>query len=283
VVGEPAEPWVKDLDYDTLERLDKSFVTEEFINRESDIIYKINFKGEEIFIYLLIEFQSSVDRFMALRILRYITEFYDYLVYSKKFKKLPPVFPVLLYNGEKKWKAPVEFSNLVDKTIPDVYIPTFRYYKIAENEFSKEDLLGIKNILSAVFYLENSDISEISGEIKNIIKLIEKERPEEIRLFRKWIKNFFYGNDEISDEIQNGIKEIEEVKDMLSTSLKKRDKMQFQQGVQQGHEKGIQEGIQKGIEKKAADTAKALLKENMSTNKIAEITGLSVDEIKKLK
>jgi len=287
VVGEPAEPWVKDLDYDTLERLDKSFVTEEFINRESDIIYKINFKGEEIFIYLLIEFQSSVDRFMALRILRYITEFYDYLVYSKKFKKLPPVFPVLLYNGEKKWKAPVEFSNLVDKTIPDVYIPTFRYYKIAENEFSKEDLLGIKNILSAVFYLENSDISEISGEIKNIIKLIEKERPEEIRLFRKWIKNFFYGNDEISDEIQNGIKEIEEVKDMLSTSLKKRDKMQFRQGHQEGLEKGIQEGIQKGIqkgiEKKAADTAKALLKESMSTNKIAEITGLSVDEIKKLK
>ena len=283
MVGEPAEPWVKDLDYDTLERLDKSFVTEEFINRESDIIYKINFKGEEIFIYLLIEFQSSVDRFMALRILRYITEFYDYLVYSKKFKKLPPVFPVLLYNGEKKWKAPVEFSNLVDKTIPDVYIPTFRYYKIAENEFSKEDLLGIKNILSAVFYLENSDISEISGEIKNIIKLIEKERPEEIRLFRKWIKNFFYGNDEISDEIQNGIKEIEEVKDMLSTSLKKRDKMQFQQGVQQGHEKGIQEGIQKGIQKKAADTAKALLKENMSANKISEITGLSLEEIKKLK
>jgi len=134
-----------------------------------------------------------------------------------------------------------------------------------------------------VFYLENSDISEISGEIKNIIKLIEKERPDEIRLFRKWIKNFFYGNDEISDEIQNGIKEIEEVKDMLSTSLKKRDKMQFQQGVQQGHEKGIQEGIQKGIQKKAADTAKALLKENMSANKISEITGLSLEEIKKLK
>ncbi len=134
-----------------------------------------------------------------------------------------------------------------------------------------------------MFYLENSDISEISGEIKNIIKLIEKERPEEIRLFRKWIKNFFYGNDEISDEIQNGIKEIEEVKDMLSTSLKKRDKMQFQQGVQQGHEKGIQEGIQKGIQKKAADTAKALLKENMSANKISEITGLSLEEIKKLK
>jgi len=70
---------------------------------------------------------------------------------------------------------------------------------------------------------------------------------------------------------------------MLSTTLRKRDKMQFRQGHQEGLEKGIQEGIQKGIQKKAADTAKALLKENMSTNKIAEITGLSVEEIKKLK
>lgn len=261
------EPWVKDLDYDTLERIDKSFVTEEFIDRESDVIYKINFKGEEIFIYLLIEFQSSVDRFMALRILRYITEFYDYLVYAKKFKKLPPVFPVLLYNGEKKWKAPVDFGNLVDRYIPDVYIPSFRYYKIAENEISKEHLLGIKNVLSAIFYLENSDVSDFSGEIKNIIKLIERERPEEIRLFRKWIKNFFYGNDEISDTIESSIIEIEEVKDMLSTTLKKRDKIQFEQGMY----------------KKAVDTARALLLKKMPIKEIAEITDLSIEEIEKLK
>ncbi len=86
------EQWIKELDYDTLERIDKSFVTEEFINRESDIIYKINFKGEEIFIYLLIEFQSSVDKFMSLRILRYITEFYEYLVSAKRLKNCPRYF-----------------------------------------------------------------------------------------------------------------------------------------------------------------------------------------------
>jgi len=66
---------------------------------------------------------------------------------------------------------------------------------------------------------------------------------------------------------------------MLSTALKKRDKIQYQQGLEQGLEKGIQ----KGIQKKAVDTARALLKENMSANKISEITGLSVEEIKRLK
>ena len=173
------EPWVKNLDYDTLERIDKSFVTEEFVNRESDIIYRIEFKGEEVFIYLLIECQSTVDRYMALRMLRYIAEFYEYLVSTKKMKKLPAVFPVMLYNGERKWTSPEEISNLVERSIPDKYIPSFRYYKIAENELQKETLLNIRNVLSAVFYLENSDMSDVAGEIKHIVKLIESERPEE--------------------------------------------------------------------------------------------------------
>jgi predicted transposase/invertase (TIGR01784 family) len=269
------EPWVKELDYNTLERIDKSFITEEFIERESDIIYRINFNKKPVFIYLLIEFQSSVDRFISLRMLRYITEFYEYLISAKKIKNLPAVFPVMLYNGEKKWTAPVEFGNLVDKTIPEVYIPNFRYYKIAENEFSGETLSGIKNILSAVFYLENSDMNDVSNEIKNIVSLIEREKPQELRLFRKWIKHFFYGNDEISDKIETSIKEIEEVKDMLSTTLKKRDKIQFQYGIEQGIEKGKRE--------KAIETAIALLKDNMPIDKIADITGLSAEEITKLK
>src|SRR5208337_2025736 len=228
------EDWVKNLDYDTLERLDKSFVTEEFINRESDIIYRINFKGEEIFIYLLIEFQSTVDKFMALRMLRYITEFYEYLVSVKKIKKLPPVFPVMLYNGERKWTAPAELGNLIDRVIPEKYIPSFSYYRIAENEFSKEMLLGIKNIISAIFYIENTSPEDISEELDRIISLIKKEKPEEVHLFRKWIKNFLNNEDpDISDEVQSGIREIEEVRDMLSTALKKRDKMQFEQGIKE--------------------------------------------------
>ena len=46
---------IKELDFKTLEKLDKSFITDEFTNRESDIIYKINCKESELYIFLLIE------------------------------------------------------------------------------------------------------------------------------------------------------------------------------------------------------------------------------------
>jgi predicted transposase/invertase (TIGR01784 family) len=75
------------------------------------------------------------------------------------------------------------------------------------------------------------------------------------------------GNPELVDEI----KSIEEVKTMLSTSLKKYG------------EELKREGFEQGIAKGKIDTAKVMLARNMPLKEIAEITGLSVDTIEKLK
>ncbi len=64
------EEWVQHIDYSSLERIDKSFITDEFIKRESDLIYRAKSRENDIYIFLLLEFQSTVDRFMALRMLR---------------------------------------------------------------------------------------------------------------------------------------------------------------------------------------------------------------------
>lgn len=67
-------------------------------------------KGTPVYIFLLMEFQSTVDRFMALRFLRYICEFYQSLD-TGTLKRLPAVFPLLLYNGDGKWTAESCFEN----------------------------------------------------------------------------------------------------------------------------------------------------------------------------
>ena len=268
------EDFVKDLDFSTLERLDKSFVTEKFQEKESDIIYKVNFKGNEIYIYLLIEFQSTVDKFMSLRILRYILEFYDFLSQNDKFTKLPAVFPILLYNGEDKWTAKENISSIIIGNIPEKYIPKFSYYKIIENEISKETLLKIHNFISAVFYVENSTPDEIRVEIRHIIQLIEKEKPDLIKLFKLWINNLFdtskYNNiEEINEEINN----IMEVKTMFEMALKRRDE-QIRIDV-------LREMGNKIIETKI-ETARKMIEEGLSLNLISKCLDLSEDEIRKL-
>ena len=71
------ERFVKGLDFSSIKKLNASFVSEEFRNRESDVIYEIKSHGQTTYIYLLIEFQSTVDRFMALRMGSYVFQFHQ--------------------------------------------------------------------------------------------------------------------------------------------------------------------------------------------------------------
>ena len=54
-------------------------------------------------------------------------------------------------------------------------------------------------------------------------------------------------------------------------------------GIKEGKEKGIKQGIKQGIKEKAIETAKNMLKDNLSIDMISKYTGLDIKEIEKLK
>jgi predicted transposase/invertase (TIGR01784 family) len=133
------EPWIRQLDFSQAITIDKSFITSRQKRLESDLIWRIPLiSGSELYLYILIEFQSTVDHFMALRMLRYLLEFYSSLLkQDPKRRTLPSVFPILLYNGEARWTAPQNLVDLIENPISLDFIPQFHYFKIAENEFIK--------------------------------------------------------------------------------------------------------------------------------------------------
>ena len=58
--------------------------------------------------------------------------------------------------------------------------------------------------------------------------------------------------------------------------------MDYNTGIREAKEKGKEEGRQEGERKKQIEIAKKLQKKNMSITEIAEITGLTKEEIEKL-
>ena len=56
----------------------------------------------------------------------------------------------------------------------------------------------------------------------------------------------------------------------------------IEKGIEQGIEKGIEQGIEKGIEKNTRETALKMIENGLDIQLIANITGLSVEEIEKL-
>lgn len=53
------ENFIKDLNFNSMKRLDKSFIDSNMQKKESDIVYEIYFKEQPVFFYLLLEFQAG--------------------------------------------------------------------------------------------------------------------------------------------------------------------------------------------------------------------------------
>ena len=67
----------------------------------------------------------------------------------------------------------------------------------------------------------------------------------------------------------------QELEDMLNTGIR--------QGKEAGYSSGISDGINKGSKEKSIEIAKNMLEEDVPLDKIAKYTGLSIEEIEKIK
>ena len=131
------EEWVQHLDFGTLEKASGSYVSDDLRDREDDIIWRVKRRDEWIYIYLLIEFQSSNEPWMALRAMVYVGLLYQDLIKRREVTlpgKLPPVFPIVIYNGEAPWSAHRDVADLIE-SVPGglgAYRPSLRYHLLDE-------------------------------------------------------------------------------------------------------------------------------------------------------
>ena len=276
------EPWVKEADFDRAETLDKSFISDHYKATESDLIYKVPLRESEEFIYVMLEFQSDSQHFMALRIHNYVTNFYmDYLESYKDIEYLPPVFPIVLYNGSAPWTAPIKLEELIGQIdLPGRTGRLLEYVKIAENEFSREDLLGIRNIVSTLFLAESHYDVEMLSEELPVLFSSEPDR-QALSLFINWFLQLAeHERIEVSDAdtLRQVYSNFEEVRPMLIESIRK----EKQKIREEAREEGREEGERKGEETRALSIARNMLKRGMDITEVAEITGLPRNTIEEM-
>ncbi len=156
------EEWLGLVDFSTLEIEKGDFVSDQLVQRTDDVVWRVKFRDEWLYVYLAIEFQSTVDPFMALRMMVYVGLLYQHLERGGKLTRngrLPPVLPLVLYNGEARWTAPLEISELIESgPTRDLlrYRPQFHYLLLDEVRLAESDLSGMKNLAAALFRLETS-------------------------------------------------------------------------------------------------------------------------------
>ena len=259
------EDWVKEIDFDQSETLDKSFVSDHYKSTESDLIHKVKFRGREAYLVILLEFQSTVERFMALRVLNYLTNFYMDDVASAREKKktlerLPPLFPIVLYNGQNPWTAPLRLQTLIqDVKLLGKYAPRFQYCKIEEHAYAPDVLLKIRNIVSTVFLAElNYDPQKLREELKAVFRQEHDRRA--VSLLYNWLMQLWrHGKLPSEDfyEYKEEYENAEEADSMLIETIT----LEKQHERQEGLFEGLMQGIESLVKNKFGEAATSLVQE----------------------
>ncbi|MEE8523801.1 MAG: Rpn family recombination-promoting nuclease/putative transposase, partial [Thermoanaerobaculia bacterium] len=67
----------EEIDFSTLKRLPDSYVSYGLGDRHGDLVWKVRWRNQTLYVYLVLEFQSTDERFMAVRLLAYIALLYQ--------------------------------------------------------------------------------------------------------------------------------------------------------------------------------------------------------------
>jgi predicted transposase/invertase (TIGR01784 family) len=277
------EEFVNDLDFSVIKKINTKYVSPSEKSRQADEVFEIKSKsGHSAYIYIFIEFQSTVDRFMALRMGRYMFESYQEMQSLKKSEYLNPSFPILLYNGDQKWTAPESFSELlIPSSIPKEYLPEFRYFKIAINEIPKRDLVKIRNAIAAVFYVEGSSPKELSKNRQELVSLLASVMKKD----GSAIVNVLLDRIHSTLKLPKTSRAIATIEDLIKESgmweenVKKWEAEVFEKGEKMGVKKGVEQGIKQGGDKKTIEITEKMIDNGMSTADICKITGLPNNKI----
>lgn len=241
------EKWIKDLDLDTLEKVNGTYISDDLRRREDDIIWRVKLGGGWIYVYLLIEFQSTVDRYMAVRLLTYVGLLYQDLIKNRQLLArgmLPPVLPLVLYNGSHPWNAALCMKELIQPVSGELsfYRPDFRYLLLEERGY-QEEKLPAHNLVSAIFRLEKSQYPEdVHAVVTSLIDWLKL--PDQLslrRAFTVWIRRVLLPVRLPGQELPE-VNNLMEVQTMLAERVKEWTREWKEEGLQQGMQQGMQKG-----------------------------------------
>lgn len=296
------EEWVQLLDFDQARTIDKSFIAEHYKETEADLIYSVPLRSGagSVLFYLLIEFQSTVERFMSLRTGNYLTNFYmDYWQNYGDVKLLPQIFPIVLYNGSEKWTAPDTLRELIEQAVDlgDFGVQV-RHLPIVINTYPLEELLAEANIVSTLFLAEAHYDRHLV--VEQLVELFERDDAHAVSLLANWFKQMtvhkripaedyallersYRSKEELRTMLVEAlIREEEAIKAALIESFAKEQEKMRDQWLEQGIEIGETRSEARAEIKRNRQIARKMAASNYPLATIADLLGISEEDVQHL-
>ena len=183
----------EELDFESMESVETTTFSHELEKKENDKLLKLKRKaGGEVYLILMLEFQSSNDFSMPVRILNYVARLYDEITKTQgevQSLTLPAVFPVVLYNGKFNWTAKTSLDDLRDgdddwRQATSMVQARYHLVDCARARPIKD------SFLSVLFQLEHADgAQELKDALVEFAKLVREVVSDAlIEDFQVWLR-----------------------------------------------------------------------------------------------
>ena len=258
-------------DFSTLKLASGSFVEDDMRAFCSDILWSVQTRRGDGYVYVLIEHQSTPDRHMALRLMRYaLAAIHDHL--KAGHHRAPLVIPVVYYAGRRRpYPYALNWLEAFDdpQLAAEVYSGDFRLVDVTA--LSDEEIMEHRSMAALTLlqkHLPQNDVASLTGRLATLMNAEWLTGPEV-----KLLVNYLLQAGDTADVgafLRDLAARVPKHEGELMTIAEKLK--------QEGRKEGLTEGRKEGHK----DIAQKLLKSGMSPAFIQQVTGLTEQEIKQL-
>jgi predicted transposase YdaD len=235
-------PWVDRLDLASGELVSNSLVHGQHKSRQTDILWKFQRKdgGKSTHVYVLLEFQSRPDPTMPVRLMGYKGLLYQLLLDSKVISirnKLPPILPLIFYNGVGSWKKGMEMGSLIADLDPTAEIcrPQLSFLLVDVRRFPQERLAALNGPVADLIRIEQSrDWSEAHARIGRLRQSVTD--PSLRTAFESWLQSVILPRFGVTEEIaaQFNLESFETMESLLARNIDRWNRQIRKEGRQEG-------------------------------------------------
>src|SRR6266581_5401293 len=134
------------LNWSTLRLVEGSFVDEDLRGSEAALLYEFARVSDQetVWVYVLLEHQSTPDRWMRFRLLKYCCR-----IWEMSFREHPDqrelraIVPLVFYQGERSWSYSSEFADLFAEPVRDwPGVPYFSHGLIDQSGIEPGEVQG---------------------------------------------------------------------------------------------------------------------------------------------
>ncbi len=164
-----------ELDLDRLQLEKASFVDESLRQRHADLLFRTVLKsGTVAFLYLLFEHQSTPERDMPFRILRYLVRIFEqHREQHPEESRYPVIVPVVLYHGTESWNVPVRFSEITEfRQDVGIQLLDFQYVLIDLSRYPDQFLMERLELELALSLLRHVHDENFLAHFQRILPLL---------------------------------------------------------------------------------------------------------------